>query len=140
MAPAVETAVAAHQEEEAAREKRTQDERPAAPEALMSAMRRAAATDDEYQRWLQSPPPHAHANRGLLFDEKGRMRVPADAALRTRILAELHDSTTGAHCGRDRMLPAAQRRFTLLDPDDKGAIGWNDLPRTIAEQRSARRR
>jgi hypothetical protein len=52
-----------------------------------------------------------HANRGLLFDESGRMRVPRDAALRTRILAELHDSATGAHCGRDRMLDEAQRRF-----------------------------
>jgi len=77
----------------------------------MSAMRRAAAADDEYQRWLQSPPPNTHANRGLLFDEKGRMRVPGDAALRTRILAELHDSATGAHCGRDRMLAELQKRF-----------------------------
>ncbi|MDR3444251.1 hypothetical protein, partial [Dyella sp.] len=117
MAPAVETAVAAHQdalhheEDNAAPDERKQDERPAAPEALMSAMRRAAATDDEYQRWLQSPPPHTRVNRGLLFDGKGCMRVPADAALRTRILAELHDSTTGAHCGRDRMLSEAQRRF-----------------------------
>jgi Integrase zinc binding domain/Chromo (CHRromatin Organisation MOdifier) domain len=39
------------------------------------------------------------------------MRVPADAALRTRILAELHDSPTGAHCGRDRMLAELQKRF-----------------------------
>ena len=39
------------------------------------------------------------------------MRVPNDAAIRTRILAELHDSATGAHCGRDRMLSEAQRRF-----------------------------
>ena len=77
----------------------------------MSAARRAAAADEEYQRWLQSPPPGTHANRGLLFDEQGRMRVPAEAALRTRILAELHDSATGAHCGRDRMLAEAQRRF-----------------------------
>jgi len=76
----------------------------------MSAVRRAAAADAEYQRWLQSPPPNTHANRGLLF-EKGRMRVPADAALRTRILAELHDSATGAHCGRDRMLTQMQERF-----------------------------
>ena len=77
----------------------------------MSAVRRAAAADDEYQRWLRSPPPNTHANRGLLFDEKGRMRVPSDAALRTRILAELHDSATGAHCGRDRMLAELQKRF-----------------------------
>ena len=114
-APAAEAAAGAHQDapqsDGAAREARAQDEAPAASEALLGAVRRAAAADDEYQRWLQSPPPGWHANRGLLFDEHGRMRVPADAAVRTRILAELHDSATGAHCGRDRMLWEAQRRF-----------------------------
>ena len=77
----------------------------------MSEVRQAAAADGVYQRWLQEPPPGTHANRGLLFLEAGQMRVPDDAALRTRILAELHDSTTGAHCGRDRMLSEMQRRF-----------------------------
>ena len=76
----------------------------------MQQVRRAAAADAEYQRWLQSPPVGTQANDGLLFTD-GRLRVPADAALRTRILAELHDSATGAHCGRDRMLADAQRRF-----------------------------
>ena len=98
---------------DAAPEERAQVERPpvAAEEALMSAARRAAAADADYQRLLASPPPGIHANRGLLFDGAGRMRVPADAALRGRILAELHDSVTGAHCGRDRMLAEAQKRF-----------------------------
>ena len=116
-APAVETAVAAHQDtsrnEEATLEERAQEERiaPAAPEPLMSAIRRAAMVDEEYQRWLQSPPPGMHANRGLLFDENGQMRVPVDTSIRTRIMADLHDATTGAHCGRDRMMAEAQRRF-----------------------------
>ena len=119
-APAAEAAVAAGQDAPpqndndgaAAQRERAQDRQPAAAEeSLMSALRRAAAADDEYQRWLQSPPPNTHANCGLLFDEKGRMLVPADAALRTRILAELHDAPTGAHCGRDRMLPELQTRF-----------------------------
>ena len=116
-APAAEAAVAANQgapqaESAAPDEERAQNnESPAASEALLSALRRAAAADDEYQRWLQSPPPNMHANRGLLFDEKRRMRIPANPALRTRILAELHDSATGAHCGRDRMLGEVQRRF-----------------------------
>jgi hypothetical protein len=79
--------------------------------ALLGAVRRAAAADREYQGELEQPPPGWHNNRGLLFDERLRLRVPADAALRTRILAELHDSPTGAHCGRDRMLAEAQRRF-----------------------------
>ncbi len=39
------------------------------------------------------------------------MRVPDIAALRTRILAELHDSPTGAHCGRDRLIAELQKRF-----------------------------
>jgi len=76
----------------------------------MKAVRRAAAADAEYQRWLQSPPVNSSANDGLLFTD-GRLRVPADAALRTRIMAELHDSPTGAHCGRDRMMAEAKRRF-----------------------------
>src|SRR5690606_11752935 len=79
--------------------------------ALMSAIRDAAATDDAYQRWLQAPPPDTRADQGLLYDAKGCMLVPTDAALRTRILAELHDSPTGAHCGRDRLLAELQKRF-----------------------------
>jgi hypothetical protein len=74
-------------------------------------MRQAAAADEEYQRRLQSPPPGERAEGGLLLLERERLRVPNDAALRTRILAELHDAPTGAHCGRDRMLAEAQRRF-----------------------------
>jgi hypothetical protein len=116
-APAADAAAVAanqgvpHAESAAPDAERAHNESPAASEALLSALRRAAAADEEYQRWLQSPPPNMHANRGLLFDENGRMRVPANAALRTRILAELHDSATGAHCGRDRMLGEVQQRF-----------------------------
>ena len=117
-APTAKVAEPAHQDAPhkyddagGARNEHAPNEQQAAPEALLSAVRRAAAADAEYQRWLQSPPSGWHANRGLLFGEHGRMRVPADAALRTRILAELHDSATGAHCGRDRMLADAQRRF-----------------------------
>jgi len=86
-------------------------DKPASQETLVSAMRRAAAADVEYQGWLQSPPQGWRADGGLLFGERAQVRVATDAALRTRILAELHDSATGAHCGRDRMLAEAQRRF-----------------------------
>jgi hypothetical protein len=118
-APAAEPAVAAghdaHQDDGsdgATLHERAQADQPrTAPEALMSAVRRAAVADDEYQRWLQSPPTDTRANRGLLFAKGGQLRVPADAALRTRIMAELHDSPTGAHCGRNRMLAEAQSRF-----------------------------
>ena len=84
---------------------------PIGSESIMNAMRRAATTDEQYQSWLQSPPTGTQANRGLLFDNRGRMRVPNNATVRTRILAELHDAATGAHAGRDRMLAEAQRRF-----------------------------
>ena len=111
-APAAEAAAAANENappnDAAALEELTQDERPATPEALLSAVRRASAADEQYQRRLQSPKPNERAIRGLLFSEQGRLRIQA---LRTRILAELHDGATGAHCGRDRMLAEAQRRF-----------------------------
>ena len=80
---------------------------------LLTDISLAAEKDAQYQAWLQSPPPgeHAEAKHGALFDSEGRMRVPNDAALRTRILAEMHDSPTGAHCGRDRLLAELQKRF-----------------------------
>ena len=84
---------------------------PEAAETLVSEARGAAQKDAEYAAWLASPPPGTKAERGLLFEDDGRMRVPNDVALRTRILAELHDGATGAHAGRDRMTAAAQQRF-----------------------------
>ena len=50
------------------------------------------------------------------------------------------DTSFSGHVSRGEARAAAQRRFNLLDPDDKGTIGWNDLPRTIAEQRARRKR
>jgi hypothetical protein len=96
--PATEAAEAAHQS------KRQR-------ELLTTDIRVAAEADPEYQRLLQAPPPQETADTGVLFNAAGRMRVPNDAVLRTRILAELHDSPTGAHCGRDRLLAELQKRF-----------------------------
>ena len=81
------------------------------PEPLTVAIRRVALNDEEYQRWLEKPPSGWTVEHGLLFGEQKRLIVPNDRALRTRLLAELHDSTTGAHAGRDRMLGEAQKRF-----------------------------
>ncbi len=80
-------------------------------EPLLSAVRRAAAADSEYAALLLAPTPDLHVNRGVLWDSQQRMRVPSDRSLRTRLLSELHDTPTGVHCGRDRMLADAQRRF-----------------------------
>jgi hypothetical protein len=80
-------------------------------ETLIADIRAAAEADPEYQRLLLSPPPDQQADSGVLVDSKGCIRVPDGAALRTRILAELHDSPTGGHCGRDRLLSELQKRF-----------------------------
>jgi hypothetical protein len=81
------------------------------PEPLTAAIRRVAQGDETYQKWLGKPPTGWTAESGLLFDEQRRLIVPDDRVLRTRLLAEVHDSTTGAHAGRDRMLSEAQKRF-----------------------------
>ena len=51
------------------------------------------------------------AHNGDLLFEGDQLVVPSDAELRTRILAECHDSTTGCHFGRDKTLDAVKRRF-----------------------------
>ena len=103
--PAAEAAVSAQQSSP------PQEREATTRETLVRALRRTAAADEEYQHWLEEPPPNTRVEEGLLFGAKGQIRVPKDAALRTRILAELHDAATGAHAGRDRMLVAAQQRF-----------------------------
>ena len=64
----------------------------------MSALRRAALADSEYQQALRALPVGWRECRGLMFAENVQLRVPAVDALRTCILAELHDSATGAPC------------------------------------------
>ena len=78
---------------------------------MVQAIRTAAEADAQYQRWLTQPPDGWHAGGGVLFDDQQRLVVPNNANLRTRVLAELHDSVTGAHAGRDRMTADAKRRF-----------------------------
>ena len=79
--------------------------------SLLRAVREAGKLDRDYCMKLDAPPDGWKAERGLLVDEQRRLCVPSDQALRTRLLAELHDSTTGVHAGRDRMLAEAQKRF-----------------------------
>lgn len=71
----------------------------------------AAAADADYTALLASPPPNVLAHAGVLWNSDGRLIVPDDATLRTSILAELHDSHTGAHFGRDKTLAAVKARF-----------------------------
>jgi transposase InsO family protein len=78
---------------------------------LTDDFRTAAAADASYVAQLAAPSLGLDVAGGLLYDGD-RLRVPADAALRTRILAECHDSVTGAHFGRDKTLDAVKARFS----------------------------
>ena len=77
---------------------------------LLDDIKAAALADSAYVARVQSPPAGLEAVSTLLWDD-GRLVVPDDAALRTRILAECHDSVTGAHFGRDKTLAAVKERF-----------------------------
>jgi transposase InsO family protein len=78
---------------------------------LTDALTTAALADEAYAKRVKQPPTGYTVANGLLRRANGAIEVPNDAALRTRILAELHDAPTGAHFGRDKMLVAARTRF-----------------------------
>jgi hypothetical protein len=78
--------------------------------ALVSQLREAAETDIAYTAQLASPQNGMIARDGLLWLEE-RLVVPADDELRTRLLAEMHDTPTGGHFGRDKTQAALRRRF-----------------------------
>jgi hypothetical protein len=78
--------------------------------ALIGQMREAAQKDSAYAAQLTSPSNDMIARDGLLWLDE-RLVVPADEALRTRLLAELHDTPTGGHFGRDKTHGALRRRF-----------------------------
>ena len=77
---------------------------------LTAVIRTAAAADATYQQLVKQPPPTAVVREGLVY-QGDRLMVPADRALRTRLLAECHDTPTGAHFGRDKLLSTMQARF-----------------------------
>jgi len=78
--------------------------------SLIDALTAAGQIDVEFAARLRSPPAGHDAAGGLLWNGT-RLCVPNGAALRTRILAECHDSVTGAHFGRDKTLAAVKERF-----------------------------
>jgi len=78
--------------------------------ALIGQMREAAQQDTAYAEQLAAPPDGVIARDGLLWRDE-RLIVPADETLRTRLLAEMHDTPTGGHFGRDKTHAALRRRF-----------------------------
>ena len=78
---------------------------------LTTKLKSAAAADPKYAALVSKPPPEHTERGGLVANGSGAIIVPNDRALRTAILAELHDSLTGAHLGRDKTTDAAKARF-----------------------------
>lgn len=82
--------------------------------SLTESILQAARADDAYAQRCEKPAAGftvMRAHNGDLLFEGNRLVVPADSALRTRILAECHDSMTGCHFGRDKTLEAVKSRF-----------------------------
>ena len=82
--------------------------------SLTESILKAAKADADYARRCQQPSAGfsvMRAHNGELLFEGDRLHVPSDIELRTRILSECHDSTTGCHFGRDKTLDAVKRRF-----------------------------
>jgi len=84
--------------------------------SLTEAMLAAALKDDAYQQRMKDKLEVGftvmRAHNGELLYDGDRLVIPADQELKTRILAECHDSVTGAHFGRDKTLEAVKSRFS----------------------------
>ena len=77
---------------------------------LIAEARVAAQKDTGYAALLNKPPEGQEARDGLLW-LGARLVVPNDLTLRTKLIAEMHDTPTGGHFGRDKTLAALRKRF-----------------------------
>jgi len=77
---------------------------------LIAQARAAAQRDTKYAALLNKPPEGQEARDGLLW-LGARLVVPNDLTLRTKVIAEMHDTPTGGHFGRDKTLAALKKRF-----------------------------
>lgn len=86
---------------------------------LLADIKEAAQSDPIYRAALSSKQqdesatsPRLLVRRGLVYlGESDRLYVPADSALRTRLLHECHDVPTAGHLGKDKTLEQVKRRF-----------------------------
>jgi hypothetical protein len=87
---------------------------------LLADIKEAAQSDPAYraalaskqQRDATAPSPQLLVRRGLVYlGNSDRLYIPADAALRTRLLHECHDVPTAGHLGKDKTLEQIKRRF-----------------------------
>ena len=87
---------------------------------LLADIKEAAQSDPIYRAALSSKQqdalgkldPRLLVRRGLVYlGESDRLYVPADSALRTRLLHECHDAPTAGHFGKDKTIEQVKRRF-----------------------------
>lgn len=82
-------------------------------EPLITQIRRCNSGDPYYASAIRRVNQHDSDFRleGDLLLYKQRLYVPADAALRTRILRECHDTPLSGHAGTDKTIEQVKRRF-----------------------------
>jgi hypothetical protein len=89
---------------------------------LLADIKEAAQSDPAYRAALASKQqrnatasrssPQLLVRKGLVYlGNSDRLYIPADAALRTRLLHECHDAPTAGHLGKDKTLEQVKRRF-----------------------------
>jgi hypothetical protein len=75
---------------------------------------RACAADPVYTSLLAKPAAELSAplrSDGFMLYHGDRLRIPACAELRTRLLRECHDTPLGGHLGKDKTTEQLKRRF-----------------------------
>ena len=88
---------------------------------LVADARAAATKDSKYAAQLTNTPSHLEARDGLLWFGQ-RLCVPNDRALRTKLLAEMHDAPSGGHFVRDKTGAALMKRFS-----------WDGMSKDVAQ-------
>ena len=83
---------------------------------LLAEIHETMARDVEYQRLLKQSKvalakDKLRIEKSYLYYDETRLYVPADSALRTRILRECHDAPTSGHLGKDKTVDSIKRRF-----------------------------
>ena len=83
---------------------------------LLADIHQAMVQDSNYRSLLRANAEtlarsHLHVERSYLYYRTTRLVIPADSALRTRILTECHDVPTSGHLGKDKTIDQVKRRF-----------------------------
>ena len=91
---------------------------------LLSDIHQSMHADSLYQSLLRSnaaslTAADLHVERSYLYYRRTRLYIPADAALRTRLIHECHDAPASGHLGKDKTIEQLKRRcyWPRMDAD-----------------------